>query len=242
MEITVSQLKASYGVAKLVFEGGLKAGHGAQSLHSEYGVNVASARDLIHNFSLMMDGRVFTRSMSAPAAEIYFEGIESDYGVDALARAISSMRQHIEYYEGIRKITLRKLRVVVSTFSARLDRPADFDRQEANFLIAVNRSLQDSSEERRIRLKSAPRKPTKIAATTYFFLRNQDVVAEVLSRAAGVCEGCGSSAPFIRRSDGSPYLEVHHRTPLANGGDDTVDNAFALCPNCHRRAHFGPTA
>jgi 5-methylcytosine-specific restriction protein A len=27
---------------------------------------------------------------------------------------------------------------------------------------------------------------------------------------------------------------------LASDGDDTVENAVALCPNCHRRAHFGP--
>lgn len=37
----------------------------------------------------------------------------------------------------------------------------------------------------------------------------------------------------------SPYLEVHHIIFLAQGGDDTVDNAEALCPNCHRRKHYG---
>jgi 5-methylcytosine-specific restriction protein A len=26
---------------------------------------------------------------------------------------------------------------------------------------------------------------------------------------------------------------------LAEGGEDTVENALALCPNCHRRLHFG---
>jgi 5-methylcytosine-specific restriction protein A len=32
---------------------------------------------------------------------------------------------------------------------------------------------------------------------------------------------------------------VHHRVRLADGGDDTTDNAVALCPNCHRKAHYG---
>lgn len=40
-------------------------------------------------------------------------------------------------------------------------------------------------------------------------------------------------------SNESPYLEVHHKVPLALGGDDTVANATALCPNCHRQNHFG---
>ncbi|OOL15317.1 hypothetical protein BXQ27_32765, partial [Klebsiella aerogenes] len=26
---------------------------------------------------------------------------------------------------------------------------------------------------------------------------------------------------------------------LSNGGEDSVENAIALCPNCHRQAHFG---
>ncbi|MEN6336977.1 MAG: HNH endonuclease signature motif containing protein [Phycisphaerales bacterium] len=61
-------------------------------------------------------------------------------------------------------------------------------------------------------------------------------------RANGVCEACGCRAPFIRISDGTPYLEIHHILPLADGGDDTIENATALCPNCHRRAHYAGDA
>jgi 5-methylcytosine-specific restriction protein A len=74
---------------------------------------------------------------------------------------------------------------------------------------------------------------------TFEFVRNTDVVAEVLLRANGICEACRTPAPFIRRKDKSPYLEVHHRKPLADGGEDTVANAVAVCPNCHRQAHYG---
>lgn len=65
------------------------------------------------------------------------------------------------------------------------------------------------------------------------------MVAEVLYRANGHCENCKSAAPFLRDLDNSPYLEVHHKKTLADGGDDTVENAIALCPNCHRKAHYG---
>lgn len=71
------------------------------------------------------------------------------------------------------------------------------------------------------------------------FKRNPDVVAEVLIRAKGKCESCGKPAPFKRRKDDKPYLEVHHKVFLSNGGDDTVENAEALCPNCHKEKHFG---
>lgn len=108
-----------------------------------------------------------------------------------------------------------------------------------DFLQSVQKALQDSTEQRRGRLAKAPKKPSKKTVRTVVFNRNPDVVAEVLLRAEGHCENCKEPAPFKRKSDSSPYLEVHHRIPLAQHGDDTVENAIALCPNCHRERHFG---
>ena len=112
---------------------------------------------------------------------------------------------------------------------------------EAKFQRAVTRSLNGGSAQRRERLKVAPKRPKRIAVSTFAFERNPDVVAEVLARANGFCEApnCKMRAPFMRKSNGSPYLEVHHRKPLAEEGEDTVENAIALCPNCHRESHFG---
>lgn len=104
---------------------------------------------------------------------------------------------------------------------------------------AIAKSKTDSNEVRLRRLEMAPKKPDLIPVTTTVFKRNPDVIAEVLKRANGVCEGCNNVAPFPRKIDGSPYLEVHHIVMLSDGGDDTVQNAQALCPNCHRKAHYG---
>lgn len=71
--------------------------------------------------------------------------------------------------------------------------------------------------------------------------RDPKIKAWVLNNAAGKCELCTSLAPFTSR-DGTPYLEVHHVVPLASGGSDTIENAVALCPNCHRRCHHSADA
>jgi|GEM_PF-5077072 5-methylcytosine-specific restriction endonuclease McrA len=105
--------------------------------------------------------------------------------------------------------------------------------------IEVERSRHDSEATRLKRLATAPRKPRSVVTRTTSFLRNPDVIAQVLFRAEGECERCGKPAPFRKDLDAAPYLEVHHRIPLALGGDDTVENAIALCPNCHRHAHHG---
>jgi hypothetical protein len=107
------------------------------------------------------------------------------------------------------------------------------------FGLAVKESLQLPSEERVARLQRARKLPRVRLANVIVFDRNADVVAELLCRAEGVCELCKKPAPFARASDGTPYLEVHHRQRLADGGEDTVENAIAICPNCHRQQHFG---
>lgn len=72
--------------------------------------------------------------------------------------------------------------------------------------------------------------------TRTLYVRNPIVKAWVLQKACGRCELCQQEAPFVG-DDGEPYLELHHVLPLADGGADTVENAVALCPNCHRRLH-----
>lgn len=107
------------------------------------------------------------------------------------------------------------------------------------FSEQTKEARKSSREQRLARLTAAPKKPPVVLVLSKDYKRNPDVVAEVLERAAGKCECCGNSAPFNRKSDGAPYLEVHHRIPLAQDGDDTVENAIGLCPNCHRKDHFG---
>jgi predicted HNH restriction endonuclease len=103
----------------------------------------------------------------------------------------------------------------------------------------VRSSKQGTGKERLERLSEASTKPREIQVISRGFARNPDVIVEVLLRANGVCERCKKDAPFLRKKDNTPYLEVHHKVQLANGGHDTVKNAIALCPNCHREAHFG---
>lgn len=88
-------------------------------------------------------------------------------------------------------------------------------------------------------LKTANAKPNKILVKQTVFIRNQIVVAAVLYRAKGKCEKCNNNAPFLRKTDNTPFLEVHHKKTLADEGDDTFENAIALCPNCHREEHYG---
>lgn len=92
-----------------------------------------------------------------------------------------------------------------------------------------------------------PRPPASVEpavtvnATRRVFVRDAQVKAWVLQEANGRCERCSSAAPFVL-PNGLPYLEVHHIQRLTDGGPDTVENAVALCPNCHRLLHLSKDA
>lgn len=96
-----------------------------------------------------------------------------------------------------------------------------------------------SDAELKKRAKQAMQKPPVIAHSKHY-VRDQYVTAHVKRRAEGKCELCGANAPFIDK-DGKPFLECHHIKQLAEGGPDVIENAVALCPNCHRKTHYVPS-
>lgn len=81
-------------------------------------------------------------------------------------------------------------------------------------------------------------KPSRKKQYSYTILRDAKVKAWILKNSSGNCEACGKKAPF-QKDNGEPYLEVHHLKRLSDGGSDTISNAIAVCPNCHRNLHLG---
>jgi len=69
------------------------------------------------------------------------------------------------------------------------------------------------------------------------YTRSQKIRNAVIERANGRCEECGMLG-FLK-PDGSRFLETHHIISLSEQGSDQMHNVIALCPNDHRRAHFG---
>lgn len=110
-------------------------------------------------------------------------------------------------------------------------------RENENIILRRLKKLSEAEL-----LKSASSKariPQKILTKINSFSRNLYVVELSKRLANGICQDCNQPAPFINKSTNEPYLEVHHIRSLADGGEDTIENVVALCPNCHRRRHYG---
>lgn len=179
---------------------------------------------------------------------------------------ISDIKNHIDYFRQsnldfiksaikthqLPQMKLSHSRGAIEYLAQELDKNIDNPIYEKTDLPTLTKVLEDeerkinkakklSRQKRREFLAKSNPKPTKTVVSQVVFNRNQYVVAEVLDRANGICERCNKPAPFKKDSDNLPYLEVHHKIPLAENGDDTVENAIGLCPNCHRQAHYGKT-
>jgi 5-methylcytosine-specific restriction protein A len=238
-KITSDQIAAAYMIAKKVLAGTINEAEGVRQVARESRMSASSASDFIRNLRQMLNGAEYQRTLSIPAVDFYLRNIRTDFGERAYENALQALERHLTYYEklptghkqpGLQRV-LEEHRAMRAT--------TGISTMEAALETQIKVSLGLPPDERRRRLQAAPKKPSKVLATVAVYERNADVIAEVLLRANGTCERCGNSAPFLRKSDGSPYLEVHHKVRLADGGDDTVENAIAICPNCHRRAHFG---
>lgn len=233
---------AAYAVARQVFHSTLSPTEGANKIHSDSGMNVNSARDHIYVYKHLRLGLEFQRGLSSSDIDYYLSKIKVDEGSQSLQLALYSLWRHIKYYEGIRKVTLHTLRSVAARHTEKsLVAPA-VEEVEKDFAAAVDAARKGDAEARRKRLALAEKVPQRLPVVVLAYARNPDVVAEVLERAKGICERCMKPAPFLRRQDKSPYLEVHHKKQLADDGEDSVENAIALCPNCHRESHYGASA
>ncbi|MFC2996436.1 HNH endonuclease [Acinetobacter sichuanensis] len=85
-------------------------------------------------------------------------------------------------------------------------------------------------------LKSNPQS-NGYKTTVIQYVRNEYVSEYAKRLANGICQLCNQTAPFEDKK-GMPYLETHHIAWLARGGEDTIFNTVALCPNCHKRIHI----
>jgi hypothetical protein len=89
------------------------------------------------------------------------------------------------------------------------------------------------------RNKTPIEKPRRKDAQQLVYERSPLVIAITRKRAGYSCEVEGCTSPTFVTDDGERFVEVHHLTPLAQGGEDTIENTACLCPTHHREIHHG---
>jgi 5-methylcytosine-specific restriction enzyme A len=97
------------------------------------------------------------------------------------------------------------------------------------------RKLSDNELEKRAKTASGKSGRRTTTSTTY---ERDPYVTEFAKRwANGICQLCEQPAPYHNKN-GEPHLHTHHIKWLSHGGEDSIYNTVALCPNCHDKMHI----
>lgn len=112
-----------------------------------------------------------------------------------------------------------------------LDDTYSVEEKEEHAKIMDIESLKLAAE------KHTKKKPSEKVVEVKHISRDPYIAEYAKQRANGICQLCGQSAPFTDKKD-RPYLESHHIIWLSEGGEDSIENTVALCPNCHRKMHI----
>jgi hypothetical protein len=85
------------------------------------------------------------------------------------------------------------------------------------------KARQLSTAELKERAQRSKKTPSVRVAQTSAYVRDAAVAEYVKRLANGVCDLCEQPAPFQTKQN-EAYLECHHITWLAHGGEDTISN------------------
>lgn len=74
--------------------------------------------------------------------------------------------------------------------------------------------------------------------------RDVSLAKDAIERASYRCEVNHQHQTFISPLTNAPFMEAHHIIPLGSQhyfkfNIDHIDNICSLCPNCHRKIHYG---
>lgn len=116
MKINSTSIPLAYALAKQVYEGKLKHSVAVKNLSDSQLMNSNSASDYINNFKLMIVGRKFQRTLNYDSMDYFLRNIYNDYGLGSLSKALLALSQHIDYYEDLQGVTMKKMRQLLGTY------------------------------------------------------------------------------------------------------------------------------
>lgn len=235
MKIPNELTPIAYQLSKKVYEHKLTFKEGLKQLVGENRINPNSAVDYINNFRRIIKGKRFTRTLNAYTIEYFFENIYRDYGITGLISALTALKLHIEYYEGLSKRKTNTMRKIYEKYLAiSKDTP---DEQEQNEIIHELKRQKKTKLEIAEELKNLkPSDPEQISINSKAFKRDNYTIAQIKLLRDFKCQICGIN---ILKKDGSFYVEGAHIKDKRFKGNETPENILILCPNHHKEFDIG---
>ncbi len=130
--------------------------------------------------------------------EYFFDHIYKDYGSPGVVNALNALKLHIEYYEGIQKVMMHKMRDIYAKYLAiPIDTP---DEQEQKEIIREFKNQNKTKQEIINDLKTLkPTDPEEVTISSKSFKRDNKTVAQIKIIRDFKCQICSTT---IKKKDG----------------------------------------
>lgn len=186
-------------------------------------INKNSAVDYLYNYGNLIEGKVFTRTMNVISTRYYLDSIYEKRGIESLKNALQSLSLHIDYYEGITKGNVVKLKELLNEYLEKYD-----NRVDSYFSEEINKS------EKLI-------EGTIKAITVNIYERNPIARKKCVEHFGAKCIVCGFDFEERFGELGKGFIHVHHVVDIAEIGKEYEINyttdLIPVCPNCHAMLH-----
>lgn len=153
----------------------------------------------------------------------------------------SNMFRKQRFYKGTYEKLDKKILEYLENYLKYSTRDEDFSEQE---------SIQKASLPKDGGVGSSRKEPLYGSGNVGRVVhKRHELAKQVLKNADYKCEVCSDHKTFLT-SHGVPYMEGHQLIPCTPSNSqyfwekycvniDCIENIVSLCPNCHRRIHFG---
>lgn len=108
----------------------------------------------------------------------------------------------------------------------------------------LNFQIQECIPEENIKIEPKKRLSPRISERGKIWPRDPGISKKAIIEANFLCEYDSSHKSFTSESSKRQYMEAHHLIPLNFQDEfenslDVIGNIVSLCPNCHRKIHYG---
>lgn len=223
MKIEPKHWEKAYELGRKVYDGELRPKDAKAELVS-IGLNLNSAGDFIYILRYMLQGKRYTRAMSTANTDDFLTWIRRDDGEAGHARAVEALRQHLEYYTGLKGDKLASHREVLAKHEAMLPAQSGFF---------------DSPEEIPSSTSHLEGKVRQVLVNTYE--RNPAARDKCLAHYGTACSVCSFDFGTTYGDIGAGFIHVHHLREISSIGKeyeiDPIKDLRPVCPNCHAMLH-----
>jgi 5-methylcytosine-specific restriction protein A len=223
-KISIAVISEVYSSAKKVYFNKQTLTSEINNLTTIFDVKESSMADYIYAFKHMMNGNEYQRTINYDATKYYLENILNDFGYIYFNNAINALEHHINYYENLQKINMKKQRSLLKEFSMLKTNQVEFlypdeiDDTTSNILEGAKKQIIVNAYERSSKARN-----------------------ECIEKYGYKCSICSFDFQKTYGEIGKNFIHVHHLKELHKiQGDyevNPIKDLRPVCPNCHAMLH-----